>query len=296
MAHGMKYLVIGAAGQLGHDLLRTLAVNNEVQGADLPGTEAEKDIDIGDVNDIVDLAVAYQPEVIINAAAYTDVDGCEKQKDLCWEVNAVGAGNVARAAGICGGATMIQISTDYVFDGTKGSPYTEKDTPSPQSVYGKCKLAGEQAVHKELPIRHLTVRTAWLFGAHGRNFVKTMLKLGRERDQLKVVNDQTGSPTFAGHLAEALVSLSETQLDHPGIYHLTAAGECTWYEFASEIFRLAGIEVDLQPTTTAEYGAPAPRPAYSVLANTRAPQIVLPDWREGLRDCLRELGELRNES
>ncbi|MHB8923378.1 MAG: SDR family oxidoreductase, partial [Thermoleophilia bacterium] len=187
-----------------------------------------------------------------------------------------------------------QISTDYVFDGTARTPYREGDPVAPLGEYGKSKYAGEEEVRAALPDRHLIVRTAWLFGSHGQNFIKTMLKLGRERDELSVVNDQTGGPTYAGHLAAALKSLAENRMGHPGIYHMTGAGHCTWYEFAAEIFRLSGVEVDLRRTTTEAFNAPAPRPAYSVLANTRAPEIVMPHWRDGLIECLGELGELKN--
>jgi dTDP-4-dehydrorhamnose reductase len=183
-----------------------------------------------------------------------------------------------------------------VFDGTARQPYKEGDPVSPLGEYGKSKYAGEEQVREALPGRHLIVRTAWLFGSYGHNFVKTMLKLGRERDQLRVVNDQTGGPTYAGHLAAALKALAETRLGDPGVYHMTGAGHCTWFEFAAEIMRLARVDVDLKRTTTAEFNAPAPRPAYSVLANTRAPEIVMPHWRDGLIECLREMGELHNES
>ena len=291
----VKVLVIGAAGQLGYDLLRTFSPSHEVLGADMPGAGAEREIDIADQSSLVELAVAYQPDVVINAAAYTNVDGCETNRDACWQVNDTGAGNVARACGLCGGATLIHISTDYVFDGSKGAPYAENDPISPLGEYGKSKFSGEKAVRKQLPGKHLIVRTAWLFGVHGHNFVKTMLRLGRERDEISVVSDQTGSPTYAGHLAAALKSLAETRLGHPGTYHMTGSGHCTWYEFATEIFRLAGLPATLKPTTTAEYNAPAPRPAFSALANTRAPEIKMPPWRDGLIECLSELGELRNE-
>ncbi len=289
----MKVLIIGAAGQLGYDLKRTFAPRHQILGADVAGSGAERKVDIAEPNNLVELAVEYQPDVVINAAAFTNVDGCQTRRQDCWEVNATGAGNVARACGICGGATLIHISTDYVFDGSKNEPYTEHDPASPLGEYGKSKFAGEEAVRKELPGKHLIVRTAWLFGAHGHNFVKTMLKLGREREALSVVGDQTGSPTYAGHLAAALLALAENRLGNPGVYHMTGGGQCSWYEFAAEIFRLAGIQVHLKKTTSEEFKAPAPRPAYSVLANTRAPEIKMPHWSEGLVECLTELGELK---
>jgi len=301
----LRILVIGAAGQLGHDLLKTLSPDHEVIGADMPGTDVGGAIDITDPAAVNSLIVDVKPELVINSAAFTNVDGCETNKDAAYAVNATGAGNIARACagldaedyGLLGKApaSMIHISTDYVFDGTKGEAYTEKDPVAPLGEYGRSKLAGEEQVLMALPDRCMIVRTAWLFGDHGANFVKTMLKLGRERDQLKVVNDQYGSPTYAGHLAIAIRQLVETRLDQPGIYHMTNSGQCTWYDFAAEIFRLAGVDIDLQPTTTAEFGAPAPRPAFSVLANTRAPEIIMPDWHDGLVECLTALGELKDD-
>lgn len=290
----MKILVIGAAGQLGHDLLKVLSPDHTVTGADMKGAGAEHDVDITDPDAVNSLVVDMRPELVINSAAFTNVDGCEANKVICHEVNADGAGNIARACSSCEKTPLIHVSTDYVFDGTGSEPYLEDAEVAPLGEYGKSKYAGEVQVRTALPGRNLIVRTAWLFGDHGANFVKTMLRLGRERDQLKVVDDQTGSPTYAGHLALALKQLAETRLAHPGIYHMTNSGHCTWYEFAAEIFKLAAIEVDLQPTTTLDYNAPAPRPAYSVLANTHAPEITLPDWHEGLIECLTALGELKS--
>lgn len=282
----MKILVVGAAGQLGHDLLKTLSSGHEVTGVDIG------EIDITDAVSTNEVVGASRPDLVINAAAYTNVDGCEAETEMAWAVNATGAGNLARACNDAG-SPLIHVSTDYVFDGTKGAPYLEDDPTAPLGEYGRSKLAGEEDVRAILD-RHLIVRTAWLFGAHGHNFVKTMLRLGRERKELKVVNDQTGSPTYAGHLAQAIRGLAEKNLDEPGVYHMTGSGQCTWFDFAAEIFSLAGIEVDLQPTTTAAFGSPAPRPAFSVLANTRAPELRLPHWREGLLECLQELGELKS--
>ena len=303
----MRILVIGAAGQLGHDLIKVFSPDHEVFGADIAGTGAQLEVDITDAASVAAVMAEATPELVINSAAFTNVDGCESNREAAYAVNATGAGNIARACTASGAEissaelsivspklpALIHISTDYVFDGTKGEPYLESDPTAPLGEYGRTKLAGEEMVREALPDRHLIVRTAWLFGDHGANFVKTMLRLGRERDQLKVVNDQTGSPTYAGHLAAALKQLTETRLSEPGIYHMTNSGQCTWYDFATEIFRLAGVEVDLQPTTTAEFNAPAPRPTYSVLTNTRAPEIVMPEWRDGLIECLHALGELK---
>jgi dTDP-4-dehydrorhamnose reductase len=285
----MRALVIGSAGQLGHDLLKTLPPEYEVTGADIG------EVDITDPDSIGGLVSESRPDLVINCAAYTNVDGCETDREAAFAVNADGAGNTARACAH-GDAALIHISTDYVFDGSKGEPYLEDDPTSPLGEYGRGKLAGEEAVRRRLPGRYLIVRTAWLFGATGHNFVKTMLRLGRERDELKVVDDQTGSPTYTGHLAAAIKKLALTRLDQPGIYHMTNSGSCTWFDFAAEIFRLSGVEVDLSPTTSEEFASPTPRPAYSVLANTRAPEIGLPPWRQGLIECLRELGELARET
>lgn len=285
----MKVLVIGSAGQLGHDLLKTLLPEHDITGVDID------EVDITDTDSVRGVIARTSPAAVINCAAYTNVDACETDSENAWAVNAAGAGNIARACSEAG-AKLIHISTDYVFDGSKGEPYREDDPTSPLGEYGRGKLAGEELVREQLPQDHLIVRTAWLFGATGRNFVKTMLNLGRERDQLAVVNDQTGSPTYTGHLAQALKALAETRLDQPGIYHMTNSGSCTWYDFAAEIFHLAGIEVDLQPISSEEFGSPTPRPAYSVLANTRAPEIGLPPWRQGLIECLNTLGELATET
>lgn len=280
----MRVLVIGAAGQLGRDLLKTLPPEHEVTGVDID------EIDIADEASVKDVVGGHKPELVINSAAYTNVDGCETEAGLAYAVNATGAGNIARTCAATG-AALIHISTDYVFDGTKREPYLEDDPTAPLGGYGKSKLAGEEEVAAATD-RYLIVRTAWLFGSEGHNFVKTMLGLGREKDKLTVVNDQTGSPTYTGHLAAALKALVENYLEKPGIYHMTNSGYCTWYDFAAEIFRLAGINVDLEPTTSEEFTRPAPRPAYSVLANTRAPDIGLPPWRDGLIECLRALDEL----
>jgi len=299
----VRILVIGAAGQLGHDLLKVFSPEHDVIGADITGAGAQHDIDITDPDAVNSLIIDIMPDLVVNSAAFTNVDGCEAQKDICREVNADGAGNIARScasleASAAGGigrvpANLIHVSTDYVFDGSKMTPYEEDDPTAPLGEYGRTKFDGEQQVREALPNRHLIVRTAWLFGDHGANFVKTMLRLGRERDQLKVVDDQAGSPTYALHLAGAIKSLAANRLDHLGVYHMTNSGSCTWYDFAGEIFQLAGVEVDLQPTTTAEFNAVAPRPAYSVLANTRAPEITMPHWRDGLIECLEAINELK---
>lgn len=289
----MKILLIGAAGQLGYDVNRIFSPEHTVLGADIEGAGAGIELDITDAAAVASVIANADADLVINSAAFTNVDGCEKHKDVCWAVNATGAGNAASGCAAVG-VPLIHISTDYVFDGTGRRPYREDDPASPLGEYGKSKFAGEEMVRAALPDGHLIVRTAWLFGSHGHNFVKTMLRLGRERGELKVVNDQTGAPTYAAHLAAALKKLAENRLDEPGVYHMTGGGHCTWYEFAAEIFRLSSMDVKLGRTTTEEFNAPAPRPAYSVLANTRAPEIEMPHWREGLIECLDELNELKD--
>jgi dTDP-4-dehydrorhamnose reductase len=226
-----------------------------------------------DVTDAAAVREALAGATVINCAAYTDVDGAEEHHDAAHAVNSIGAYNVAAAA-----ERVIYVSSDYVFDGAKGAPYLESDLTGPLQEYGHSKLAGENATAEMNP-NHVIVRTAWLFGAGGRNFVETMLALGRERDELRVVHDQVGSPTFTGHLAEALVALAEG--DETGVLHVAGGGSCSWHAFASAIFERARIDVRVEPCTTDEFPRPARRPARSVLASERgAPE--LPAWEAGL--------------
>jgi dTDP-4-dehydrorhamnose reductase len=230
-----------------------------------------------DVTDRAAVADALGGATVINCAAYTDVDGAETDPETAHAVNAEAARSVAEAA-----ARVIYISTDYVFDGTKRGAYVESDPVNPVSEYGRSKLAGERATLTASP-QSLIVRTAWLFGAGGHNFVATMLRLGEERGAVRVVDDQVGCPTFSGHLAEALVALSEGH-GH-GFLHVAGAGSCSWYEFAREIFERASVDVDVQPCSTDEFPRPARRPANSVLVSERgAPR--LPAWQEGLEAYL----------
>jgi dTDP-4-dehydrorhamnose reductase len=262
---------------LGQDLLKTAAA----AGHDAAGL-AREDLDVTNAPEAREAIAVERPDVVVNCAAWTDVDGAEEQRNQALRVNGDGAGNVAAAAAAAG-ASVIYVSTDYVFDGDKGEPYLESDTPSPLSAYGESKLAGETATAEANP-RHLVVRSSWLFGSHGRNFAATMLRVGRERSEVRVVQDQVGCPTWTGHLAEAIVRVS-SGADY-GIHHLAGAGECSWCDFAREIFRQADVECEVHPITTAEYPLPAKRPAYSVLRSTRG--LELPAWQEGLE---RYLGE-----
>lgn len=226
-----------------------------------------------DVTDATAVAEALSGATVINCAAYTNVDGAESESDTAHAVNADGAGNVAAAA-----ERVIYVSTDYVFDGTKDGPYVESDPTGPLQEYGHSKLAGERATAGASP-NHLIVRSSWLFGLGGRNFVETMLTLGREREELLVVDDQVGSPTFTGHLSEALVALADG--DERGVLHVAGSGSCSWFEFTGAIFERARIEADVRPCTTDEFPRPARRPANSVLASERGAP-ALPAWQEGL--------------
>ena len=276
----VKLLVTGAGGMLGRDV---------VAAARRAGHEtvacARTDLDVADAGAVAVRIADERPDAVVNCAAYTDVDGAESERELAFRVNGEGAANVAAAAAAAG-ARVIQLSTDYVFDGRAGRPYVESDATSPLSAYGASKLAGEQAVAAAAPERHLIVRSSWLFGVGGRNFVETMLRLAGERDELAVVDDQIGCPTYTGHLAEAIVTLAAGQ--ETGIRHVAGAGHCSWHDFAAEIFRRTDTHVALRRATTAEIARPAARPAFSALASEREPALELPDWREGLGAYLAE--------
>jgi len=226
-----------------------------------------------------------RPDVVVNCAAYTNVDGAETEEQLASAVNGEGAGNVAGAADALG-AWTIYISTDYVFDGSAHEPYRESDAVNPLSAYGRSKLAGERAVAAVAPSSHTIVRSSWLFGAGGPCFPETILRLGAERDELSVVDDQVGCPTFTCHLADALIGLVSAGPERPaGILHVAGGGQCSWYEFAREIIGGAGLGCEVRAGKTADLGRPAPRPAYSVLGSERgAPE--LPDWRAGLAEYM----------
>jgi dTDP-4-dehydrorhamnose reductase len=217
-------------------------------------------------------------DLVLHAAAYTDVDGAEADPQTAAAVNVGGTQHAAEL-----GAPLVYFSSDYVFDGTKHAPYVESDPSNPLSVYGRTKLHGEAVVGEDAWI----VRSSWLFGRTGTNFVRTMLRLGAERDEVAVVDDQRGCPTYVGHLAEAVRELVHLPR---GVWHLAADGDCTWAELAEAIFEQAGVDCRVRRITTAELGRPAPRPAYSVLRSERADAPRLPHWREGLRACLDRLG------
>jgi dTDP-4-dehydrorhamnose reductase len=265
-----RIVVTGAGGQLGRALV------DELSGDDvLPFTHA--DWDVTQLPPRALLGGPMQPALVLHAAAYTAVDAAESDPDRAEAVNVLGTRNAVLL-----GAPLVYYSTDYVFDGTKGEPYVESDEPRPLSVYGRTKLAGEHEVRDGW-----IVRSSWLFGATGSNFVRTMLGLGRERDEVAVVDDQRGSPTYVGHLVAATRGIVE--LPH-GLYHVAAGGDCTWADFAEAIFAEAGLDCRVRRISTAELGRPAPRPAYSVLRSERADTPRLSHWRDGLRDCLARIG------
>ncbi len=278
----MKLLVTGAAGMLGQDVVRCARAD----GHDVvPLTRAE--LDVTDPEPVSRRVLDERPDAVVNCAAYTNVDGAEGDRAAAMAANADAARNLAAAAAGAG-LEVVYPSTDYVFDGTKGEPYVESDEPAPLSVYGMSKLRGEQETIAANP-RHHVVRSAWLFGAGGGNFVETMLRLGAERKEVAVVEDQLGCPTYTRHLAAGLLRLLGSGAY--GVHHMAAAGECSWLEFAREIFRQAGVDCRLRATTTEALARPAPRPAYSVLASEHdggAPR--LPPWREGLAEYLAERG------
>ena len=275
----MRFVITGAAGMLGQDL----AAAAKGAGHDVVAY-ARAELDIADGTAVTDAIRGAGADVVVNCAAWTDVDGAERDEDGALAVNGAGAGNVARAAS-ASGAWTIHLSSDYVFDGTKRSPYVESDTVRPLSSYGRSKLAGEREVAAEAPERHTIVRSSWLFGAGGPCFPATILRLAAERDELKVVDDQIGCPTFTGHLAHALVGLATRQSPPLGILHVAGGGVCSWYEFAREIVAVSGVSCEVRTCTTAEMPRPATRPAYSALRSERdAP--VLPDWRRGLAEYM----------
>jgi dTDP-4-dehydrorhamnose reductase len=277
----VKLLIAGAAGMLGRDLV--LAAGNA--GHDVVGF-GRAELDVTDPAGLEKKFDLERPDVVINAAAWTDVDGAEGAEEAAFAVNGNGAGNIAAAAAGLG-ATIVYISTDYVFDGAKGSPYVESDQPAPLSAYGRTKLAGEEATAAANK-RHFVVRSAGLFGIGGTNFVETMLRLAADHGEVLVVRDQATSPTYTWHLAYGIVRLIEG-IEY-GIHHMAAAGHCSWYEFARDIFEQAKVECQVLSATTEMLGRPAPRPAFSALFSQREHAIRLPSWQDGVAAYLAQRG------
>ncbi len=274
----MKVLVTGAAGMLGQDLVPLL----RERGHDVVPVDIE--VDITDPVAIGMRMAAERPDAIFHLAAWTNVDGAEENEDAAYAVNADGTRNVAAAAAAIG-AAVVCVSTDYVFAGTQDDGYAEDDPVGPVGVYGRTKEAGEAAARDVHPEGVRIARTAWLYGAGGPNFVDTMRRLGRERDEVTVVADQVGSPTWTRDLAPALIDLLDRP---PGIYHTAGGGRVTWADFAREIYARDGIDCAVRDVTTAEFGRPAPRPAVSILRVTKEDSPRLRDWREALADYLAE--------
>jgi dTDP-4-dehydrorhamnose reductase len=270
----LRVFVTGARGMLGTDVCEVLGKDHDVAG-----------VDIESAPDTAGAISAAAPEVIVHLAAYAKVDEAEDEKDAAFNCNAVGTMNVAKASRDTG-ARLVYLSTDYVFDGAKASPYVETDTPAPINFYGLTKLFGERYVSSLNP-RHLIVRTSWLFGPNGKNFVDAILEKARAGRALQIVNDQRGCPTYTYHLAGGLKAAIEKGIE--GILHMTNSGETTWYEFAKAALEIAGVETEVKPVGSASYPAKAKRPVNSVLRSAvmeRSGLEPLPDWREGLRHHL----------
>lgn len=272
----MKVLVTGAGGQLGYDVVNELKKRNiQCYGATI------EDFDLTNEKGTKEFIENYKPDAIIHCAAYTAVDKAEDEKELCYAVNVLGTRYMAEVSSKIG-AKVIYISTDYVFDGTKEEPYEVWDKPNPINHYGYTKYLGEEEVKKILE-KYFIVRTSWVFGENGNNFVKTMLRLGKERKELKIVNDQIGSPTYTKDLAKLLVDMVQTQ--KYGIYHATNEGYCSWYEFAVEIFKLARMDIEVIPITSEEYPTKAKRPKNSRLEKRCLEENGferLEEWKEAL--------------
>ncbi|MHA1357616.1 MAG: dTDP-4-dehydrorhamnose reductase [Candidatus Helarchaeota archaeon] len=280
----MKIIIIGSKGQLGTALLETLPAEYELIGMDILEDEQTKKIDIVNAPQVSSIFKTLKPDVVINTAAFHVTDRCEKDPDTSFKVNALGARNVAVACQEIN-AKVVFISTDYVFDGKKTTPYSEYDRPNPLSVYGKSKIAGENYV-KTTCLKYFIVRTAGIFGGEKNNFVKTMIRLGKERSSLNVVYDQIHSPTYSFDLARKIGELIETSLY--GTYHISNNGVTSWYDYARKIFELTGLDkkVTVSKITAKDYGAPAPRPAYSVLRNYNLElqgMDDLPLWEDALK-------------
>lgn len=274
----MKILITGAYGMLGSDL-REVLKNFELI------CTGSKDLDIRNEEEVIDFISEKSPDFVINAAAYTAVDDCETNSEEAYAVNAIGPKNLAMACNKID-IPLVHISTDYVFDGTKRTPLVESDKLGPQSVYGKTKLEGEKFIQENTD-KFFILRTAWLYGLHGKNFVSTMLDLAESHDEISVVNDQIGSPTYSLDLAVAITNLLHS--DKYGIYHVTNEGECSWYEFSKMIFEMSNIDVKVIPVSTEEFPRPAPRPHYSVLDNKKwnaSGFVPMRDYKEALGSYL----------
>ena len=278
----MKILVTGVKGQLGYDVVKAL----ESRGYQPVGVDREE-MDLMNNNMIQNFIMNLKPEAIIHCAAYTAVDQAEEEVEICYQINAEAVKVIAQCAKTLD-IPMIYISTDYVFDGTKASEYVETDIPNPINVYGASKLKGEQYVQQLLE-KFYIVRISWVFGINGNNFIKTMQRLGNEHDELNIIHDQVGSPTYTADLASLLVDMIET--NRYGIYHATNEGYCSWYEFAAEIFKQSQLDVTLHPITTDQYKTKAKRPLNSKMSKQKLSDYGfhrLPTWQEALKNYLNQ--------
>lgn len=275
----MRVTVFGASGLLGKALMKAWK-GDEVTGLN------SKDVDIREAQAVTKTVERLGPDCIVLAAAYTDVDGCESNPELAFAVNVQGAANVAEAARHIG-ARLLFMSSDYIFDGTNTTPYETDDAPAPRSVYGRSKAKAEERLREIVP-QCCIVRTSWLFGVGGKCFPDTILRVATTRPEIEVVNDQRGCPTYNTDLAETIIQLCRRPVE--GIVHVTNAGECSWFEFAVEILRCAGMATIVRPTTTEKLARPAPRPRYSVLSprSLREHGMTMPSWEDSLRRYLME--------
>ena len=291
----MKILITGSKGQLGNELQDIInkgyaeigKVSDNIKNSEVIALDVEE-LDITKLDEVNRVLTDVKPDVVINCAAATNVDGCESNEDFAFKVNSIGPRNLAI---ICEkiGAKLVQVSTDYVFSGVGEKPLTEYDLTAPYSVYGKTKLLGENYV-REFCSKYFIVRTAWLYGYVGHNFVYTMRRLGKEKDSINVVNDQRGNPTHANDLAYHILKLIETE--EYGVYHCTGKGECSWYDFAKTIIELSGEECKVNPCTSEEYKTPAKRPEYSSLDNMMLRNTVgdeMRDWKDAIKSFIDNL-------
>jgi dTDP-4-dehydrorhamnose reductase len=276
----MVVAVTGASGQLGQALQFIAPSYPDI----IFHFASSADVDITDRHSIRNFFENYKPDACINTAAYTAVDKAESEPEKAFAINVTGARNIAE---VCKehNVVLVHISTDFVFDGTKNNPYTEEDNPNPQSIYGKTKLLGEKEIQSVLK-KYYIIRTSWVYSRFGNNFMKTMLRLAGERDKLTVVNDQTGTPTNAVDLAEAIVTILKSDKEAFGIYNYSNEGSCSWYDFAKKIFEVNKVNIDLLPVPTLSYPTPAQRPAYSVLDKNKIIRtfgLRISRWNEALK-------------
>lgn len=278
----MKVLITGSNGMLGHDLIDVLDGKHELIKT------TSKSLDITDEDKVKDYIVNENPDIVINSAAYTDVDGCETNEEIAYKVNGEGVKNLALACKVVD-CPLLHISTDYVFNGENNKPWMEDDEVGPISIYGKSKLQGEEAIESILD-KFFIIRTSWLYGINGGNFPKTMLELAKTHDTLTVVTDEIGTPTYTLDLAQAIAELIETE--YYGIYHITNSDYCSWFDFAKYIFEVKNISVNVVPVTAEEFARPASRPHYSVLNNSNWANNgfkPLRSYKEAIKDYLKHL-------